>query len=130
MSLKCHKKSVLLHQVRACNQFVQPTCFNGKGMCVSVCKVRETGTGLNSAELRSSTWRILWDTPPHTQCNLYSTRIFHLFVCLSIFFPYFRAVKAKDFILQYRKYVLVWFCLCLITVTTACESTKWCIVSV
>lgn len=26
-SLKCPKKSILLHQVRACNQFVQPTMF-------------------------------------------------------------------------------------------------------
>lgn len=36
-----------------------------------------------------------------------------MFLCLSVFYPYFRAVKARDIILQYRKYILVWFCLCL-----------------
>lgn len=57
--LKCHKKSILLHQVRACNQFVWLPCFNGKAMCVSVCKLKETGAGLNSTELCSSILRIL-----------------------------------------------------------------------
>lgn len=89
-SLKCHKKSILLHQVRACNHFVWRACFNGKAMCVSVCKLKETDAGLNSAELCSSVWRILWGI--HTQCNLYSTRIF----CLPKYiFPLFRGCESQ-----------------------------------